>query len=224
MMRILTFFLMLGLAIPAFGDNEKMVLYTPTGVWECSVGPTGPTAWTKVYDTGGTMPTLKGFTGAPMPPGPGDGGGDKPPVPDPEDPIVKKVATISAEYLQDDSDATIAYSIVDTVAKSYPTGGREFREALKLAAGLADGRLDMDGRLEAWYDAVIELTDSPALLKAGLTLDFDIDLPTLKQVYKAAETGEELEGESLFGLDIAGLLAVIKLVIELLDRLSDLWG
>jgi hypothetical protein len=217
MRRILTI-LMLAI-VPAVHADDKMVLYTPAGVYECVVTSSGPGEWVLVYDARGADISVKGFggdIGKPDPP-------TDPDEPDPADPVVQKVADISKDVLKDDNDATAVFAIVETVAANTPSN--RFVEALRLAMGIADGSLDADGRLEEWLRQVSAVTSDPAKMMSGLRVAFDVDRDAVQAVYNAVEAGdEEVKGSQLFGLDIAGLLAVIRLVMELLDKLSDIWG
>lgn len=214
-----TILLMMLVLMPAVMAGEKMVLYTPTGVYECVVTSSGPSDWVLVYDARGADVSVKGFggdIGKPDPPA-------DPDEPDPADPVVQKVADISKAVLNDDNDATAVYAIVETVAGNTPKD--RFLEAMRLSIGIADGSLDADGRFEEWLRQVSSETSDPVKMMAGLRVAFDVDRAAVQAVYDTLEAGDdEVEDSHLFGIDIAGLLAVIKLVMELLDKLSDIWG
>lgn len=153
------------------------------------------------------------------------GGGPLPPtdpIPPPDDPLVIQIAAISKATLKDAAEGTAVAAIVSSLAKLNLTG-TNFKEALLLAAPIADTSLKAQGRVNKWTKDALAITSDPAKLKAGLVSAFGISAATLDTIHEAAMAGPtaELTAEAL---NWAQIIEIIQLIIQLLRNLGILGG
>lgn len=153
------------------------------------------------------------------------GGGPVPPViPDPPatDPVVIQIAAISKATLKDAAEGTAAAAIVSSLSKLGLTGDN-FKEALLLAAPIADTSLQAEGRINKWVKDATAVSSDPAKLRAGLMSAFGITAATLETIHSAAvaPAGAAVTGEALNWTQI---IEIIQLIIQLLKNLGILGG
>jgi hypothetical protein len=188
--------------------DRQVILVTPKGVFSSVVvdGLPGP------FEPLNADVIVQGFT-------PGGGGGETPPKPDPDegDPHVEAVVDAS-KRLRDKDEGTAAAALVDALRRNGLTG-RDFTEALVMAAKIADTTLGAGGRLKAWAASVTEITDKPGVILAGVTKAWGVSLGTMQDISEAVRD----EGaDSQAALDFAGIIALIRMVLELLRELGIL--
>lgn len=137
--------------MPCFAERP-VLLITPSGVYQSVVKDGIPGPWVaQEIDV-----IVQGFGGPGTPP-------PKPPdipVPPADDPAVISVAAISKTGLKDKAEATAVAAIVDSLSKLGLTGSG-FKEALEMAAPIADTSLKAGGRITKWARM---LWPSPAIL------------------------------------------------------------
>jgi len=184
-------------------ESRRMILVTPKGVWEAVVtdGVPGP-----------LLPidadvVVQGFDGAPTPPKP---------EPPPSDPIVQQVATVS-KSLGNKEQAVACSSMVDMLSRNGLTGA-DFTQALTMAAKIADTSLNAGGKVTAWATKVVAITDDAAKIKAGVDSAWSLSASDLLAIQHALENPESTPTGA--ALDFAGIIAIIRMVIELLKELG----
>lgn len=199
------------LASPALADRP-ILLVTPRGVWQAEVtdGVPGPFV-AKPYDV-----IVQGFSNVPVPPDEPDP--PVPPVPPTEDPVIKQVKALSgAPYLKDKAEGTAVAALVDALVKLTLTGAR-FKEALEMAAPIADAQMQSGGRITRWSKSVLAVTTDAAKIKAGVVAAWDIAQTSLDSIgaayaqpADAAVTGE--------ALDWMLIIEMLRIIIPLIMRL-----
>lgn len=188
-------------------DSRRMILVTPKGVWESVVtdgvpGPLQPIEADVI---------VQGFGDTPAP---------NPPKPDPpvSDPIVQQVATVSKDLGSKD-EATACAALVDSLSRN-GLAGEDFKQALTMGAKIADTSLGANGRIETWATKATAITVDAAKLKAGVVQAWGLSAASLQSIQHAVENRDaDLTGAAL---DFAGIIAIIKMVIELLQQLGIL--
>lgn len=196
------------LASPALAGRTIM-LVTPQGFYYAEVTNNVPGPWIT-----GAPPNMdiiiQGLPNAPIPP-------DEPPVPPTEDPVVQQVKALSgAPQLKDKAEGTAVAALVDALAKLTLTGSK-FKDALEMAAPIADAQMQSGGRITRWSKAVLAVTADPVKIKAGVVAAWGIAQTSLdsigaayQQPADAAVTGEALD----WMLIIEMLRIIIPLIMK----------
>lgn len=197
-----------GLTSSLSAADRPILLITPQGVWQSTVtnGVPGPFV-AMPYDV-----IVQGAgSGTPIPPGTG-------PVPEPTDPIVAQIKSISASELKDQKEATAVAAIVNSLSKM-GLSGANFRQALEMSAPIADTSLQAGGRITKWAKAAISVTSDPAKLVAGLNAAFGVSSAALEAIHSSAvdETGAAVSEPAL---DFLAIIEIIKMIIALLKSLG----
>lgn len=189
--------------------DGPVLLVTPSGVFRSEVVNGVPGEWIPQQIDVIVQGYGPGATPTPVP---------KPPVPAPSDPTVQKVAEVS-KALKDAAEATSVAAIIDSLASA---GVKEanLKEALDLAAGIADSALKAEGRVIAWVKAATKITADPAKLKAGLSSAWGIQAQTLEVIQQAVASPDGAETAAALDLDAAKIIMIIKTILELLKNLG----
>lgn len=195
------------LAAPALADRP-ILLVTPQGVYQAEVTNGVPGAWKPMaIDV-----IVQGFGNSPAPP--------DVPVPDPNDSVTTQIAALAKTTLKDKSEATAVAALVDSLSK-LGLSGTKLKEALEMAAPIADSSMQSDGRITKFVKAAVLISLDPVRLKSGISSAWDIAQSTLDVVHAAAQRPE---GEALpaaaEALDIAAIIALIQMIIQLLQNLG----
>lgn len=208
MKRFLMFVALLaGMAVGAIAEDRPILFVTPKGVFLSTVtnGVPGPFVLLQ-YDV-----IVQG--GGVASPGPT-------PTPDPlpNDPIVAQIKTISITELKDQREATAVAAICNSLAKM-GLSGPNFKQALEMAAPIADTSLQAGGRITKWAKAATAVTSDPVKLVAGLTAAFSVLPSAVDAIHAAAvaDPGAAVSGEAL---DWAQITEVIKMILALLKSLG----
>ena len=188
--------------------DGPVLLVTPQGVYKSEVVNGVPGEWIPQQIDVIVQGYGPGSTPTPTP---------NPPVPSPSDPIVQQVAAIS-KGLKDASEATSVAAIIDSLSAA---GVRDanLKEALELAAGIADSALKSEGRITAWVKNATKITTSAAKLKAGLSSAWGIQAQTL-EVIQQAVASNNAETAAALDLDAAKIIMIIKTILDLLRNLG----
>lgn len=199
---------MAGLATSVFAADRPILLVTPSGVWMSTVANGVPGPFVAMpYDV-----IVQGNnTGDPVPPV------VTPPTPNPGDPTVDQIKTISLA-LKDQREATAVAALVNSLSKMGLTGAN-FKQALEMAAPIADTSMQTGGRIAKWAKAATAITTDPVKLIAGLNAAYTVSSATLDTIHQAslAEPGAAVSGEAL---DWAQIIQIIQMVLELLKGLG----
>ncbi len=202
MLRIFSIWMLLASACLA---DRPIILITPGGVFQSQVTNGVPGPWLPIE----ADVIVQGFTtGTPLPPV------VTPPV---EDPLVKQVAAISKAVLRDKDEATAVSAIVDSIGK-LGLSATAFKEALEMAAPIADASLSASGRITEWVKQAVLVTADAAKLKAGVSSAFGIQQSTLDSIHAAAsDPASVATGEAV---NWAQIIAIIQLILTLLKNLG----
>jgi len=187
-------------------EDRPILLVTPSGVWQSTVtnGVPGPFV-AMPFDV-----IVQGSgTGAPLPPV------VNPPTPG--DPVVAQIKTISLD-LKDQKEATAIAAICNSLAKM-GLSGANFKQALEMAAPIADTSLQAGGRITKWAKAATAITVDPVKLVAGLNAAFTVNSATLDTIH-AASVAEQGAAVSEEALDFLAIIEIIKMILELLKGLG----
>lgn len=202
----------------AVADTRPILLVTPKGVYQAEVVDGVPGPWKSTdLDV-----IIQGFTvgGGPNTTPPDNG----PPVvtpPNPVDPTVTEVARLSKSILKDTMEATAVAALIDALQKTNVEDGT-FTEALEMAMPIADASLKSEGRLVKWREAVIKVTSSAAVMKAGLQQSFGIGSNQLTEISNAAfAEGTPVPEQAM---DMIEIIKLIQLILDLLRNLGILKG
>lgn len=190
-------------------DDRKIILVTPSGVYESTTVDGVPSAWVPLN----ADVIVQGFGGGGNP-------APNPPKPEPpaSDPIVQQVATVS-KALSNRDEAMACAALVDALARNGLTGD-DFQQALTMGAKIADTSLQANGRISAWANKATAITSDPEKLKAGLSSAWGLSASNLLAIQHAVEnTGSAPTGAAL---DFAAIIAILKMVLELLEQLGIL--
>lgn len=194
---------------PVLAGNRPILLVTPQGVFQAEVVNGIPGPWVpRDLDV-----IVQGFTpGDPTPTPPG-------PSPNPADPLVIRVAEISkAPLLKDKNEATALSAMVNSLAKM-GLSGDNLKQALEMAAPIADTSLQAGGRIKAWVKSAVAITVDPEKLKAGLAIVWGVSAASIEGIHQAA-TGEAGAAVPEEALDFLVVIQIIKMIIELLRNLG----
>ena len=189
--------------------DGPVLLVTPSGVFRSEVVNGVPGAWVPQQIDVIVQGYGPGSTPTPAP---------QPPVPAPTDPAVQQVAAIS-KTLKDASEATSVAAIIDSLS-SAGVKDANLKEALELAAGIADSALKSEGRIAAWVKNATKITTSAATLKAGLSSAWGIQAQTLDVIQQAVASPDGAETAAALDLDAAKIIMIIKTILELLKNLG----
>lgn len=202
--------LIFGMMVGAFAEDRPIVLVTPSGVWQSIVtgGVPGPFV-AMPYDVivQGSGPSAS----PPVPPV------VTPPVTPPGDAVVQQIKTLSLA-LKDQREATAVAALVNSLSKMGLTGAN-FKQALEMAAPIADTSMQTGGRIAKWAKSATAITTDPVKLIAGLNAAYTVSPATLDTIHQAAqaEPGAAVSGEAL---DWAQIIQIIQMVLELLKGLG----
>lgn len=202
--------LIFGMMVGAFAEDRPIVLVTPSGVWQSIVtgGVPGPFV-AMPYDVivQGSGPSAS----PPVPPV------VTPPVTPPGDAVVQQIKTLSLA-LKDQREATAVAALVNSLSKMGLTGAN-FKQALEMAAPIADTSMQTGGRIAKWAKSATAITTDPVRLIAGLNAAYTVSPATLDTIHQAAqaEPGAAVSGEAL---DWAQIIQIIQMVLELLKGLG----
>ncbi len=184
--------------------GRPILLVTPQGVFQADVTNGVPGPWLPMQ----MDVIVQGFN-VPIPPDP---------VPPPtEDPVVQQVKALSdaehsadAPYLKDKAEGTAVAALVEALGKLALTGAK-FKEALEMAAPIADAQMQSGGRITRWSKSVLAVTTDPAKIKAGVIAAWDIAQASLDSIGAAYQQPAEtaVTGEALDWLAIIELLRII---------------
>lgn len=210
MRRLLTIFAVAMCCSISLADGP-VLLVTPQGVYRSEVVNGVPGAWVpQQIDV-----IVQGFSGSPVPPT------GQPPVANPPgstDPVVQQVAAVS-KTLKDAAEATSVAAIIDSLS-SAGVKDANLKEALELAAGIADSALKSEGRIAAWVKNATKITTSAAKLKAGLSSAWGIQAQTLEVIQQAVASPDGAETAAALDLDAAKIILIIKTILDLLRNLG----
>jgi len=189
---------------------------TPGGVYQSIVSDAGvPGPWNKID----ADVIVSGFGNIPDTPNPPI------PVPPVDDPIVNQISEISKSVLKNKDEATAVAAIVNSVGK-LNLSPSDFKEALELAAPIADVSLDTKGRIGEWVKQATSVTIDPKKLVAGVSSAFDVSASTLSSIHAAAidpEVNPAVDPKSVpegEAVNWALLIAIIQTILELLKNLG----
>lgn len=209
MKRLFTIFAVAMCCSISFADGP-VLLVTPQGVYRSEVVNGVPGEWVpQQIDV-----IVQGFSGSPVPP---NGQPPVTPAPAPSDPIVDQIKTVSLA-LKDQREATAVAALVNSLSKMGLTGAN-FKQAIEMAAPIADTSMQTGGRIAKWAKAATVITTDPVKLIAGLNAAYTVSPATLDTIHQAAqaEPGAAVSGEAL---DWAQIIQVIQMVLELLKGLG----
>ena len=202
MLRVLMAWMLLASVCLA---GRPVILITPKGVYQSEVTNGVPGPWVAIA----ADVIVQDLAGGPVPP----------PVvtPPTDDPIVKRVADISKAVLKDKDEATAVAAIVDSIGKlGLSVAG--FKEALEMAAPIADASLSANGRITEWAKQAVLVTSDATKLKAGVSAAFGIQQATLDSIHTAAVNPTEVAtGEAI---NWAQVIAIIQMILTLLKNLG----
>lgn len=191
--------------------GRPILLVTPQGVYQAEVVNGVPGPWKPMeMDV-----IVQGFNpGAPVPPG------EDPPTTPPADPIVAKISELAKSGLQDKDEATAVSAMVDSLSKLGLSGSR-LKEALEMAAPIADTSMQAGGRINRFVKAALAVTVDAAKLKAGIAAAWNVSQATLNMIHETAQAkpqvGDDLPAEAL---DFMTIIQLIQTIIQLLQNLG----
>jgi len=192
---------------------QKSIFYMSpaAGMHRCDIQPDGkPGPWVLLAADAILITDGGKVGGAPVPPG-------IPPVPDPADPIVKQIETISRNVLKNKEEATAVAAIVNSIAK-LNLSPSDFKESLEMAAPIADASLNTQGRIGEWVHQATLVTVNPQKLIAGVSSAWGISASTLESIHAAAVDPESVAtGEAI---NWSQLIQIIMMILELLKNLG----
>lgn len=223
--RSLVVLIVAAMPCAAYADDQPILLITTKGAFEAQVVDGIPGAF-KPYNK--HLIIVQGVGGNNIPP-------DSPPdttpddVPPSTDPIVQQVSAMSKLVLKTKTEGMAAAGVVDTLSK-IGLSSANFKEALKIAMGLADDTLSAGGRLKEWANKGVAITADPAKLLAGVRDAWGISAASLNTAYAAglaasnqveAPIGTEaaLAAEDA-ALDWSQIIKIIEMIINLLKTLG----
>lgn len=212
MKTFLKFLVPLLLVATAAADSRPILLVTPKGVYQAEVVDGVPGPW-KATDID---VIVQGFSVGSPPSGP------IPPdstPPNPLDPTVTAVATLSKTLLKDKSEATAVAALIEALQKANVTA-LNFKESLEMGITIADSSLKAEGRLIKWRTEVLKLTEDPAKLKAGLQEAFAITTISLDKITAAAFDADYAPTEE--AADLTQIIQLIQMILDLLKNLGIL--
>ena len=207
MKRFLMFSAVLaGMAVGAMAEDRPVLFVTNKGAWLSTPtnGVPGPFV-VLPYDV-----VVQGSgTSTPVPP--------VVTPPTPGDSVVDQIKTISLA-LKDQREAVAVAALVNSLSKMGLTGAN-FKQALEMAAPIADTSMQTGGRIAKWAKAATAITTDPVKLIAGLNAAYTVSPATLDTIHQAslAEPGAAVSGEAL---DWAQIIQIIQMVLELLKGLG----
>ena len=206
MLRLLVLMLVGGCCTSTSFADRPIFLVTPGGVFQSVVATNGtPGPWVQID----ADVIVSGFTpGKPVPPG------DTPPT---SDPVVAQIAVISKSVLKSKDEATAVAAIIDSVGK-LNLSSTAFKEALEMAAPIADASLSAEGRITDWAKQALLVTADAVKLRAGVSSAFGIQQTTLDSIYAAAvDPASVATGEAV---NWAQIIAIIQMILTLLKNLG----
>ena len=197
MLRVLMAWMLL---VSACLAGRPVILITPKGVYQSEVTNGVPGPWVAIA----ADVIVQDLAGGPLPP-PAD------------DPVVKRIATISKAVLKDKDEATAVASIVDSIGK-LGLSDESFKQALEMSAPIADASLGANGRITEWSKQALAVTSNAAKLKSGVSSAFDIQQATLDSIHTAAVNPAAVAtGEAI---NWAQLIQILIMILELLKNLG----
>ena len=197
MLRVLMAWMLL---VSACLAGRPVILITPKGVYQSEVTNGVPGPWVAIA----ADVIVQDLAGGPLPP-PAD------------DPVVKRIATISKAVLKDKDEATAVASIVDSIGK-LGLSDESFKQALEMSAPIADASLGANGRITEWSKQALAVTSDAAKLKSGVSSAFDIQQATLDSIHTAAVNPAAVAtGEAI---NWAQLIQILIMILELLKNLG----
>ena len=202
MLRVLVVWFLVASACYA---GRPVILITPKGVYQSEVTNGVPGPWVAIA----ADVIVQDLAGGPLPP----------PVvtPPADDPVVKRIATISKAVLKDKDEATAVASIVDSIGK-LGLSDESFKQALEMSAPIADASLGANGRITEWSKQALAVTSDAAKLKSGVSSAFDIQQATLDSIHTAAVNPAAVAtGEAI---NWAQLIQILIMILELLKNLG----
>lgn len=188
--------------------GRPILLVTPQGVYQAEVTNGIPGPWVPMQ----MDVIVQGFTNIPNPPTP------DPPVPPTEDPIVQQIKALSgAPQLKDKAEGTAVAALVDALAKLTLTGSK-FKDALEMAAPIADAQMQSGGRITKWAKSVLSVTTDASRIKAGVVAAWDIAQSSLDSIGAAYQQPAEsaVTGEAL---DWIAIIEMLRIIIPLIMKL-----
>ena len=189
--------------------DGPVLLVTPQGVYRSEVVNGVPGEWVPQQIDVIVQGYGPGATPTPIP---------QPPIPAPSDPVVQQVAAVS-KTLKDAAEATSVAAIIDSLS-SAGVKDSNLKEALELAAGIADSALKSEGRIAAWVKNATKITTSAVKLKAGLSSAWGIQAQTLEVIQQAIASPDGAETAAALDLDAAKIILIIKTILDLLKSLG----
>ena len=213
MTRCFSALLAFALAVSACCADGPILLVTPQGVFQSNVVANRPGPWEPVsidvivqgFNVGGPPVTI-------------------PPIgqPNPTDPVVQPIASLSKSILKDKAEGTAIAAIVDALAKS-GLAGSSFKDAIELSAPLADSSMKADGRVVKWVSECLKVSTDPVKLAAGVRAAFGIESATTDMIVSQAnrEEGAAITEEAV---DFAQIIQLITMIIDLLTKLGIIGG
>ncbi|HRA86940.1 MAG TPA: hypothetical protein PK992_02695 [Planctomycetaceae bacterium] len=208
MRRMFTIFAVAMCCSISFADGP-VLLVTPQGVYRSEVVNGVPGEWVPQQIDVIVQGYGPGATPTPIP---------QPPIPAPSDPVVQQVAAVS-KTLKDAAEATSVAAIIDSLS-SAGVKDANLKEALELAAGIADSALKSEGRIAAWVKNATKITTSAVKLKAGLSSAWGIQAQTLEVIQQAIASPDGAETAAALDLDAAKIILIIKTILDLLKSLG----
>lgn len=210
-MRFLSLLLAaLTLSSAVTADDRPIFLVTSSGVWRSEIVNGRPGPWAMVA---ADVIVRMGDSGG--------GDNDEPAPPPPADPVVDQVAAISGEWLRTTDEAQAAAVLVRGLIEREVKPER-FVEAMELGAPIFDTGINAGGRLTKWAKAVLQVTQSPAKILAGVVQQFGLDFGELTAAARSAVDGSALPAG--LGFDFSRLLELLQKVLEVLDTFRDFFG
>lgn len=201
--------LCMSLSASSFAATKQILLVTPAGVFRADVFDGVPGPWVpQNIDV-----IVQGF---PTKPNPGD-----PIPPDPKPPgtdtVVSRVATLSKDVLQTETNGQAAVALVDTLGKQ-GLSGLKFTEALHLTAPIMDSQMRAKGKISAWSKQVTVISDDPVKISSGLQQAFSLPAAKMDAIAQAIDNPDEPVTEE--ALDVVAIIKIIQMILELLKNLG----
>lgn len=207
--RVLSWCVLASLCCSAVAADRTILLVTPKGVYQTTVRDGLPGAWVPASDID---VIVQGFGSAPKPP-------DTPPV---DDPVVSQVATLS-KAMKDKAEATACAALINSLDKM-GLRGNDFKEALDMAAPIADSQLKAGGRIVQFFKSALAITTDAEKLKAGIVSAWQINLTALQQIHEGAVSKQIPEfaagTDPQEAISWALIIQLIQMIFELLTKLG----
>lgn len=142
---------------------------------------------------------------------------DPTPVPPVSDPVVARVKEL-ATALKGKNEAIAVAAIVNSL-QALNLSGDSFKQALEMAAPIADTTMQANGRVTVFFKAALLVTADPAKLKAGVQAAFNIQASTLSTIHTATMQPSDA-ALSEEALDFVAIIKIIQMIMELLKSLE----